>query len=370
MADPFPQLAKGDIRTPPQFTRPPVNLMRATYLVIVALVLSGCASKNPEPTPVPTAPAEITDPLDLLNSTNGAHVHNYWGGRTRITVLDQESGGGTYRSNGDLLDAHTFQPGDGDIVPQGTGRIEGVLSWTEGEAPFGIETEYNAVELWVKTAIDAEPRFAVRVKSGEPFSFNSTNEQDDPPHYVLSLWEFHAVVRNDGGDQTAFTGTFKLQVEAVRTLPMVVFPPHPDRWAGRTEIVLTDHDVEVQFHVAAGGFLFCGNGCARYQFSPDPNVVVPHDATSVEVVLTPSTTSAPVPLSLAFHGADTRAFSLVSPASAEPLGSRVFVIDLESTLGDSPYAEQSLWEFLVNLDTPTNDGAWTGSFHVSARALR
>lgn len=334
------------------------------------MLLAGCSADKTEAPPVETAPPEITDPLDLLNSTNGAHAHNYWGGRTRVPVVEQESAGGTYQSASDKLEAHKFQPGDGDIVPQGAGKIEGTLSWTEGEAPVGFENAYNAVELWVRTAIDAEPHLAVRVENGAPFSFNSTNEQDDPPHYVLSLWEFHAVVRNDGAQETAFTGSFKLHVEAVRSLPLVVFPPHPDRWAGQSEIVLTDHDIDVQMHLAAAGLQFCSNGCATYRFSPDANVVVPHDASSVEVVLTPSTTSTPVPLTLSFHGSDTRALAPVPPASSEPVGAKVFVIDLESTLGDSPYAQQSLWEFLVNLDTPTNQGAWSGSFHVAAKAIR
>lgn len=339
--------------------------------VLVSLLLGGCSEDAPEGEAT-DQPSVITDPRDtsyLANATPGSHIHDYWQGRDRVPVLDDETGGGTIQYTGDHGRMASFQPPDGQIVPQGAAVIEGTLSWVEEEGPALLPNEYTHVELWVKTARDAKSHFAARPDNGGSFAFNTTNEEDDPPHYVLSLWEFDLIVWNEGGEQTTFTGTFHLVVEAVRGHPLVAFPPHPDPWHGQTELGLAQHDVTVDAHVSLVVTAFCSGGCADFRFGPGPNLTVPYDASAVEVTVTTDAGAPPVPFAMEAHGADTRAMQAVPAASSSP-GSYRFRMEVGPSQGDSPYASQSLWEFRVHMDTPMGQGAWKGTYHVTATAYR
>lgn len=351
---------------------------RLLLLAVACLALAGCAST---PAPAETsqeAPGVITDPRDtayLANATPGSHVHDYWQGRDSVQVLDETTGGGCFQYAGDQGLMARFQPPDGNIVPQGTGVVEVLVDWQidEDTGPSipgvpGTSTAFTSMELWVKRAPDAEASLVAEVQDGVALRFNSTNQEDDPPHYVLSLWEFQVVAVNEGADSTSFCGTFHVQATAFRTLPLEVFPPHPDRWNGSSELPLRAIDVNVQLHTGLVVTYSCFNGCADITFGPDDGLVVPHDANEVLVTVTTDTASTPVPFALQVHGADTRAFADVVAETDEPF-LQVFRVPADAR-GDSPYAAQSLWEFRVHMSTPMDQGAWTGSYHVTAVALK
>ena len=78
--------------------------------------------------------------------------------------------------------------------------------------------------------------------------------------------------------------------------------------------------------------------------------------------------STPTPVGLDVHGADSRQARTVV---GEKQGSGMrYAIPVDPGMGDSPYAAQSLWEFRFRMDTPQEQGAWKGTFHVSAKAVR
>jgi hypothetical protein len=166
-------------------------------------------------------PPEVTDPRDLSylgDGTPGEHVHNYWGGRDRLTILDAEGGHRTFQSENGWAQAGSFRPAEGSIVPQGAGLIEVTADWTLSEdgLALALASDFDRAEVWVKTAADGEAQRIGPIEKGGTLVFNSTNEQADPPHYVLSLWRFDLVVVKDGGGTTTFSGNARMAVTASR----------------------------------------------------------------------------------------------------------------------------------------------------------
>lgn len=353
--------------------------MRPTWLLAAAFLahaLSGCASSsdgNPDAADNPTV---VTDPRDysyLANATPGSHIHDYWQGRDRVTVLDDEVGPFSSSCSGsgcgDGMTFITRAPEDGIIVPQGT-------RWINGTITFAAEGEntWKRLELWVRTAEDAEPKRWGDVRPGEPFSIESTNEKNDPPHYVLSLWEFALRVYGQQ-DEVRIAGTLGIDVEAVRGLALVAYPPHPDRWQGATELdlleetassALTTYDANP---VTGGHSYSCYSGCPATHRLGD-GIIVPFETTRVEARLTYGP-GLPAGLGLSVHGADTRSLSRVE-GTQESSGVVLFTIDLMPGMADSPYAKQSLWEFAVWMEYPNDPPvqAWSGEYTLQVKALR
>lgn len=350
--------------------------MRAFWLAVAVAMQAGCSEAPAEDGPVATTPPEVTDPRDfsyLGNGTPGEHVHNYWGGRDSLIILEQEGTSRVAQSQGHAL-AGEFRPEEGSIIPQGAGTIEVTADWTlhESDSPLGgaTKSDFDGAEIWVKTANDSEAQRVGPIEKGGNLRFNSTNEQADPPHYVLSLWRFQVVVTKADGSTTTFNGNAKMAVTAFRTLPLPVFPPHPDRWNGSTELLLSDAEHSVGYHVATPVFIQCANGCLPVVV-PDAGLVIPHDTSEVVVTAIPSQTSSPIPIGLRYHGATTYTFMEVAPDSQLP-GAQTYRIPVDGS-GDSPYATQSLWEFAFHFGTPEESresGVWTGQLHVTIKAIR
>ena len=72
---------------------------------------------------------------------------------------------------------------------------------------------------------------------------------------------------------------------------------------------------------------------------------------------------------LKFHGADTRNWTDLKPTSVEG-SKRVYHVPVTPGLGDSPYATQSVWGFAIFTEKPERDGTFSGSYTLTARALR
>lgn len=334
-------------------------------LATLASILSGCAGPADEAPRQATDVPTITDPRDtayLANATPGSHVHDYWGGRERVPVLDVEGEVWSSCSGGcgDGMAGANARPDEGVIVPQGARWVNGTFAFTPG-----AEHTAKKLELWVKTAADGDTKKVKDLTPGEPFSIEVAQEQDDPPHYVLSLWRFEVVAKG-GPSEVTFRGEYSWDVEAVRGWPLVPYPPHPDRWGGADELpILAEtrsatlaYQTDTTFSCYGGAV----GGCPGRHTVPD-GVVIPHDADHVTARIT---TNLPV-LGLAYHGADTWAMQRVEGRleGAE----QVFDIPLSGTLGDSPYASQSLWEFRVLLEAPQpNAAAWAGTYTLTVTA--
>ncbi|MEA3137659.1 MAG: hypothetical protein QOC71_1940 [Thermoplasmata archaeon] len=345
----------------------------AAGLFLVAL-LSGCSQGNGAEPAAADGIDVITDPRDTAYLQNGSmaagsHIHDYWGGRDRVTVLDAESGGSASCSG--CTDGMVFQsrrPDEGLIVPQGTAWVNGTFTHTSDG-----KDQFSGFELWVKTAMDSEPKRWGPLESGVPFSINTTQGENDPPHYVLSLWVFQ--VKALGGDDIHVGGTYTWKVEAVRGLPLIPYPPHPDRWNGATELDLLSDSGGTELTYEAeiptfGTMTSCYSGCPGRHILPN-GAVIPFDTDHVEVTVR-ITGGAPAGLGLSYHGADTWSESKAAGVmSTGTPGETLFTIPIEGSMADSPYAPQSLWEFQVWMDQPQpNLHAWSGEYTIGIKAFK
>jgi hypothetical protein len=324
---------------------------------LLLVLLGGCAAPAMEPAPTP---AVVTDPRDysyLDAAEPGSHIHDYWGGRDEVTVLDVEHGGMSASCSGcgDGMQVFWARPEEGIIVPQGTAWLNITATWSAS-----TESRFTGMQIMVKTAKDAEERTLGATQNGVTFTLNSSQEMNDPPHYVLSLWRFG--LKATGGQEVSFEGKIQVKAVAVRGLPLVPYPPHPDRWQGETELVVAQdrHTVTVQYerdHPQGGSSKVCYGGCVGW-ISPLDGAVVPFE-----------TGGLPTGLGLRFHGADTWTMTSV-PATMPVPGTLVFEIPVSGLMADSPYAPQSLWEFQLFLDEPGPLRAWTGTYTFEARAIK
>lgn len=334
--------------------------------LLAAAVLGGCLGGAPAAveSPVTPPPVVVTDPRDFsaLGNASGAHLHDYWGGKERLTVMEEatETGGLLF---GDLL-RYTFRPPAGSVVPQGTARVEVTFGWSG--SPLDA---HGQPELWVKSARDREAVRLGPVEQGQSLTVESANEMNDLPHQSVSAWEFVFALPRPGPAQPIhFQGTVTILVDAVRGLDIPLYPAHPDRWGGATEIALFE---ETRERVVFDGDLEtgyrCYGGCPG-RHAPADGIVVPFDAAVVEVVLD-DRAAAGARLGLKFHGADSREFVPLTPES-EDGGRRVYRILVERGTGDGPYAQQSLWEFIPFIEAPSEDAAYAGGYAIEARVLK
>jgi hypothetical protein len=345
----------------------PLPAWLAVPLLVAAL--AGCANPGEPPADAADEASVITDPRDTSYLQNGSmaagsHIHDYWGGRDRVQVLQDDgdlwsscSGGGC----ADGMFAGFARPDEGIIVPQGTKWVNGTFNFTADGAQ-----DFTKLELWVKTAMDSEAKPFATLVPGQPFSFESSQDQNDPPHYVLSLWEFR-VMAFGSADSVEIKGSYEWSVEAVRGLPLVPYPPHPDRWEGKTELLLLEDEASALLYQETDHSRSCYVATGRCPGAHDlpDGVVVPFDTSRLEVRIGGVFPT----LSLSFHGADT--WNLTAVEGTMGTAELVFDVPLGPGVPDSPYAKQSLWSFVVGLDQPQpGDQTWTGTYTITVRAFK
>ncbi len=317
----------------------------AIVATLLAVALAGCTEANPENQAPAVDPCVVETPGDFEACADEPipvdgsvqHVHDYWGGRDRITVMDSVE---------DVLTAVVvggswvrFDPLPGHVVPQGTSEVE--ITFSLDASPGNL---YQNPELWVQTANESSSTFIAPIASGETIVVPSTNPQNDLPHQQLSAWQFW--VRLDGqvdNVMTRYEGDVGIKVEAIRGLDIPAYPGHPDRWNGTEAIDLfSDSRFIGAYHYS---HQLGGNVCMQcpVHHGIDDGIVVPHDAAYVEVRMAVTPPDAATGLDLTYHGADAREFTRVEPFDING-GVKLYHIEVGAA-GDGPYAQQSLWEF-------------------------
>lgn len=318
-------------------------------------LLAGCAGPTEDPRDDPVT--VITDPKDFsgANST-GAHVHDYWGGKDTVPLVDAtlsstwNNVGGRWR--------RTFVPEDGVVVPQGTASINVTVTWAN-DVPLN---NYGPVSLWVKPANTVEPHFVALVPEGS-LEIPVTYEEADLPHQLLSAWEF-IVQYNSSATYNAFFGSTHLVATAHRGLELQKFPAHRDLWQNQTALLLLD---VTQAFTNIG---YTGTGSLSAVYPAAEGVLVPPDAAKVQVAMSLGASNTPAVgnLEVFFHAADSRAWRSLGVISAmQP--SAEWEIPLEPGMGDGPYGDASLWQFRVytpGTDHPTSPALFNGQFHLTA----
>lgn len=343
--------------------------MRAALVAaIVALsLLAGCSSPAEPPAPAADQPVVVTAPDDLVNATApGSHIHDYWGGKDRVTVVDLTHPGGDapgtgpgFASGPDVV-VRSFQPESGHVVPQGTAAVEVTFTWTDAQLD-----SYTAPVLWLKTAAQNATEEVAAVESGKPVTIETGAPDADLPHQLLSAWLFELRMSSPDPMPLRFKGSVTLKVDAVRGLPLPVYPPHPDLWQGATELPLLAADGELSYLEDLGDGGCDGMSCPQV-FRPESGRTVPEDAYLVRAVLR---SSDPRGLELHYHSGLQREFQRAEPTTSAN-GEAVYEILVDGG-GDGPYSSQSQWEFTV---LPPAAGAvrstWMASYSLEVKATR
>ncbi|MEA3136761.1 MAG: hypothetical protein QOC71_1042 [Thermoplasmata archaeon] len=317
--------------------------MRALCLLAVVALLAGCSDPAADPV-VPTESATvITRVDDFANATApGSHIHDYWGGKDRLTVVDlahpggDQPGTGPGFASGQDIVVRAFLPESGHVVPQGTGSVEVTFTWTDAQAD-----SYTRPVLWMKTAGQNATVEVADVVSGEPVALEVGAPAADLPHQLLSAWVFELRMSSPDPMPLRFKGSVGLKVDAIRSLPLPVFPPHPDPWKGAAQLPLVDESGSLSYLEDLGDQGCDGLACPQV-FRPASGQTVPTDAYMVSVKLT---YSGPRDLELFYHSGLDREFARAEPVSTNG-GVRTYEILVEHG-GDGPYATQSQWEFTV-----------------------
>lgn len=341
--------------------------MRAFPLLAVAVfLLAGCSSPADDAVAEPQ-PIVITRPDDFANGTMpGAHIHDYWGSQDRLTVVDLTHPGGDERgtgpgfASGTDIEVRSFQPGSGHVFPQGTSGVEVTFTWRDAELD-----SYRDPVLWMKTAGQNATVAAGPVANGEALAIEVGAPAADLPHQLLSAWVFELRMSSPDPAPLRFKGAVTLKVDAIRGLPLPVFPAHPDPWQGASELPLLSAEGDLSYFEDLGDAGCNGLTCPTLH-RPDSGAIVPTSARYVEVVVVTSTVQ---PVELLYHSGSSREFSVAQPLLVE--GQRLtYELSLDGG-GDGPYATQSQWEFMV-LPEPVGPlrTAWMQQYTIEAKAVR
>lgn len=335
-------------------------------MALLAGALAGCSDSAAGPADGP-APVVITRPDDFANSTApGSHIHDYWGGSDRLTVVDLEHPGGDepgtgpgFASGPDVV-VRTFLPESTHVVPQGTAAVEVTFTWTDDAMD-----SYTDPVLWLKTAGQNATEEVASIANGEAVVIETGAPDADLPHQLLSAWVFELRMSSPDPLPLRFKGSVSLKVDAIRGLPLPVYPPHPDPWNGATELPLLSAQGQLSYFEDLGDGGCDGASCPQV-FRPESGLVVPQDAYLVRVTLT---SSDPRGLDLHYHSGLERDFQLATPV--QRTGETATYEILVEFGGDGPYATQSQWEFTV---LPPILGplrtAWMADYTLEAVAVK
>lgn len=339
---------------------------RSSVAVILLVLLAGCSGATPQSGAATDEPIVITDPRNLT-ADGSAHIHDYWKGQARLTILESTHPGGEapgtgpgYASGGDIA-VRSFQPEADHVVPQGTSAVEITFTWTDAALD-----SYATPALWLKTAAQSAANASGPMAKGVPVTVNITAEDADLPHQVLSAWRFELRMSSPDPMPLRFKGAVTIQVDAIRGLPLPTFPGHPDFWNGATELpLLRDQGTLSYFEDLRDGG--CNGFVCPKVMVPEPGFLVPYDASFVHVMM--NWTSTGVPLQLAYHGGDARQFMVANPISTQG-GRSLYLLEVGGG-ADGPYALQSQWEFKVQ---PATTGAvrtaWNAQYSIDVVAQK
>lgn len=366
--------------------------------VLAALVLAGCAQPGAEPGPAganQTASSPTVDAASAPNDDGSSktttvdtghmpHLHDYWQGKERVTLFD----GDLEPDAENLTFATLIQVGffheavvggmqfflpDGKIVYEGTGIVELTATWSDPRVT-GIGFVYLSPD-------SRDLKSGGSLPNGKAFPLEIKPEQTDMPHAKSSRWWF-----GFGPDQSpgALAGPWHLKIDIVKVGDIMLFPAHPDFWQGAHEITLldADHHGQVDSYVkrAAQPVTQGGEFTEDLVGFPKP---VPMETLAVQftvdITAATSTPGKVTGFGLFYHGAETQQLFRcpVKPLNGTLPQTLTWTVMSTMEMTDSPYGNESQWQFLVEPHVTLADGTdemggmtdVSYDYHVVAKAL-
>ena len=236
------------------------TIPRAALALAVALaaMLAGCAdATEPAGTSEAFDPPAAAGPSIEIEPDAGAadvpHVHDYWSGRERVTLLDTDItiepptalvwGAMTTRFLGETAFGGAFVTlPEGTIIYEGTGFVDITVTWSDpsitGMRFLHRHAGSGEIQPWTQTP------------NGETIRLDVTPQMTDMPHAQTSRWVFLMAA---SGTPAVAIGTFHLQVDIVKTRDVAEWPAHPDLWDGQRQITLADAEGRTAGRVAPAG---------------------------------------------------------------------------------------------------------------------
>lgn len=331
-----------------------------------------------------------------------AHTHDYWNGRTRVTLFDVQTFMAP-NSGGANPSTVTLYVPKGGLVFEGTNSVEFTISDPQRHAcegriqfnnhfvctddnadlapyppvsapdptggPAGLKLRY--MHASTSTWIDAG-----ELKWGAPTIIKITDaKQTDMPHSTTSLWQFQVVSPN-GYDSTL---EFHVKADIVRdpSVPIALWPAHPLFYTNDSHVRQV-YDGEATY---ANGYVSTLAGLQKTDAANGPvtpkrlitfgtrSVYVWANTTSVDA---PNPATAPTSWYLLHTNATGRQNITDSGnASASSDGKNFFwILPVTPDDMDSPYQESSRWQFALagELANCINCADYTVKYHLTVKS--
>ncbi|HWG91571.1 MAG TPA: hypothetical protein VNZ52_12050 [Candidatus Thermoplasmatota archaeon] len=229
-------------------TQNPTLALALALLVASTPLLAGCLTEE-TPQAASAEPMDTADAAPRIDTGTGApvagrdaapHVHDYWGGRDRVALLDQNVEIGaqdaaiwtlmsTFYTKEPMAGGFFASFPENTTVYEGTGLMEITLTWSEPTIT-GFKFTY-------RHAGSPDLQGWVPVQKDVPTVLEVTPDMTDMPHSTGSRWEF--LFTATGTPAVAF-GVVHVKIEIVRTRDPAVYAGHPDRWQGATTLPILE----------------------------------------------------------------------------------------------------------------------------------
>lgn len=344
---------------------------------MVSAGLAGCTGKpaapggEPGATRAPSAPANVTTAMPDNRSgeiigfkeTNRtqpglgsvSHDHDYWNGRTRVTLFETQARMGTTPDAGGS--SATFRVPPPGLVFEGTSELEFTVKDPQRHACLPLLV-VGGRRVCTPSATDPTPPPALTLDyqhagttdwtEAGPLAWNvpAVIDLDDPrmtdmPHSTWSLWRF----RVRSAQALDFTFDFNATGVIVRDRDVPPWPGHPDFYADNPLRLLYDGPAATTDDgpLAEGGQAQAQPVPAKLVSWGTRTLLVDVNITGVEGALPPTHWY------LQFHNT-SGVWNITSPfndayKAGQP--SYHWALFVDDNGMDSPYSDQSRWEFVL-----------------------
>lgn len=329
--------------------------MHRALMIATLLALAGCAEKTEEASiAAETRPGvAFEDVPEGVDEGAAPHVHDYWQGRERVTLLDASYttealdavrwGVISTRVFGEpMLGGAAVDLPDGAIVYEGTGVLEVTVTWTDPAV--------TGVRFIHRHAGSGDIQWWTPAPNGETVALEVTPEMTDMPHAAVSRWDF---LFGASGTPALAVGTLHIRMDIVKTRDVAEWPAHPDHWAAGDALLVVDAEGASRSGLAPTPFLLEDETQAPAD-AVRAQGLVPMETANLTVVVTvldvePDHVVESLHLSvrtaahLEFDFSDADEATSVSDDGVT--WTWVLPVAMETT--DNPYASESAWAFRV-----------------------